>query len=78
MPNPHPPHSSELERDMFEDLTKWQEDEVRILDTALNDRSAQLSDLEDLLRNSEPGFDDERVHYVKELASQVGSFCVLS
>ncbi|XP_063688179.1 myosin-3-like [Bolinopsis microptera] len=66
----HQPAIKELERDMFEDLTKWQEDEVRILDTALNDRSAQLSDLEDLLRNSEPGFDDERVHYVKELASQ--------
>ena len=56
---------------MFEDLTKWQEDEVRILDTALNDRTSQLSDLEDLLRNTEPGFDEERVHYVKELAAQV-------
>ena len=56
---------------MFEDLTKWQEDEVKILDTALNDRTSQLSDLEDLLRTTEPGFDDERVHYVKELAAQV-------
>ncbi|KAL5250504.1 hypothetical protein ACHWQZ_G016293 [Mnemiopsis leidyi] len=66
----HQPAIKDLERDMFEDLTRWQEDEVRILDTALNDRTSQLSDLEELLRSSEPGFDEERIHYVKELAAQ--------
>ena len=55
---------------MFEDLTHWLDDEVRILDTGLNDRVTQLTDLEDLLRSA-PNFDEERVHYVKELAAQV-------
>ena len=57
---------------MFEDLTHWLEDEVRILDVGLNDRVTQLADLEELLRNT-PSFDEERVHYVKEIAAQVQS-----
>ena len=55
---------------MFEDLSSWLDDEVRILDTGLNDRVTQLADLEELLRNT-PSFDEERVHYVKEIAAQV-------
>ena len=55
---------------MFDDLSHWLEDEVRILETGLSDRVSHLSELESLLRN-DPNFDEERIHYVKELAAQV-------
>lgn len=65
----HHPAIKDLERDMFEDLTRWMTEEVRILETGVRDRVHQLEEMVPLL-TSNTGFDQERVHYVKELAAQ--------
>ena len=49
---------------MFEDLTRWMTEEVRILETGVRDRVNQIDEMVPLL-TSNTGFDQERVHYVK-------------
>lgn len=63
------PLSPDLERDMFEDLTRWMTEEVRILETGVRDRVHQLEEMVPLL-TSNTGFDQERVHYVKVRGKQ--------